>query len=452
MSTLTPPTISDDPAMRRILERLNAADAFAQKTLEQLPVTGDGSPRVEPQIRPAESFALTREGLDGLIKSLVGEGQVQPVIVERHDDGSLVLVAGQRRLTALRHIADEGLVSAALDGTVMALVVPGPLDPWARRAIQIAENTARKDLTATELGRMLWEGRYGLLLERLDEAGQQPPTDDFDAIINPADRCLALMDWKDGVDGLHNVGANWADVSATVGLELSEETAKSWAKQYRDLGEKTSEALDRRGASLRARREARNVVNAAGEDVAEEILAALDDFGDEWSQDSRVIEEAMRMASRHGDLDPAEIAETVITERMHASGGGSVAPTGARPNVVPEQPAGFPKGDTNVHAEDGGTAIGTVHVHAGDDSHAGAGGRADIGTLVRRLRDIDGDLADKVDAHVKQLAADLNDGATLDPADAATLILLADNLERWAHHIRDLADGAVAPDMSAAVA
>ena len=81
------------------------------------------------------------ETLSELSASILETGQIQPVVV---DDGN-ILIAGERRFTAIRHlVADE-----KHDGQVLVRRL-NPESDFHRHAIELEENIKRIDLTPAE--------------------------------------------------------------------------------------------------------------------------------------------------------------------------------------------------------------------------------------------------------------------------------------------------------------
>ncbi|AXV10314.1 hypothetical protein DVS28_b0574 (plasmid) [Euzebya pacifica] len=413
MSTLTAPeeTVETDRVDETIdlLSRLDTSDRFKSMELRDLPVLGKGAPRVNPQVRPAQAHALTREGVDELIQSMRFIGQLQPVIVEELPDGTLQLIAGQRRMNALEFAHAEEIDSRHFNGTMKALVFPGPLSEWELWAVQLAENIKRKDLTATDVGRALWMARCKLLVERVTAQDQEVP-DEIMGISNPADRCVALFEWKDSIAGLGTTGANWLDTAEALGLDMSEPTAKAKAKQFRDLGETLSAKLDGQGASHRARKAAAEVTAASGQDAADEILTAIEQFGEDGA-DSRLVEEAMLLRRDNPEMGADEIVNQVAAER------------GMAERLEPDRPLGV---------------LDRVEEIEPDDEVADPD-PVDADALIRRLRDIDNGLSEKVEPHIRTVSGQVANGAPVSSRDAATLLMLAGNLEGFAGRIRALA-------------
>lgn len=79
---------------------------------------------------------------DAFRASIRDLGVLSPIVAEPHDDGTLLIRSGHRRAAAA---AAEGLTR------VPVLVLPADASDQVRLAAQIAENTARRDLTTADL-------------------------------------------------------------------------------------------------------------------------------------------------------------------------------------------------------------------------------------------------------------------------------------------------------------
>jgi ParB family transcriptional regulator, chromosome partitioning protein len=82
---------------------------------------------------------VTEEELEGLKASIERHGLLQPILVQRRDDGGYVLVAGQRRLAAVQALGRT---------TIPAILVGG--DPG---EVALVENLQRQDLDPFEEAR-----------------------------------------------------------------------------------------------------------------------------------------------------------------------------------------------------------------------------------------------------------------------------------------------------------
>ena len=122
-------TVPGDPS--GIARALGASVALRARRLELLPLEGPGAPFTEPQGREPGSSTSPAD-LAELVSSIARVGLLQPVLVEELPSGGRRLVAGERRLRALRwgaaHLPDNPHFHA-----VPALVCPGPLSEEDRR-------------------------------------------------------------------------------------------------------------------------------------------------------------------------------------------------------------------------------------------------------------------------------------------------------------------------------
>ena len=111
-------------------------------------MTDSTTPPVE--VRLVDPTALTTNrnirsdlDLDDAFRASIRQlGVLSPIVAETAADGGLLIRSGHRRAAA-----------AALEGltTVPVLVIPADASDQARLTAQIAENTARRDLTTSDL-------------------------------------------------------------------------------------------------------------------------------------------------------------------------------------------------------------------------------------------------------------------------------------------------------------
>jgi ParB family transcriptional regulator, chromosome partitioning protein len=283
-----------------------AAALMRRGAIHQLPLLGDGMVAIRPQVRSHDSDALTAAGLQQLKESLASVGQLQPVIVEDDPDTGPVLIAGERRVRALTLAHDEGIESPHLDGTVTALVIPGPLTQWQRWSLQISENVARSDLTATELGKALWTARAVLFAERLEAKGADLP--DVDEIEDPSKRWEALNEFRTAEGGpLYHCGVEWAEVVAYLRLPISATTARDRAAHFRDLGEEVSSQLE--GVPVDARAAAAAMAATRGNADVAALMEKAEQAGFGGADGSKVLEEAFGLGKEHPDWDVDQVMD-----------------------------------------------------------------------------------------------------------------------------------------------
>jgi len=82
-------------------------------------------------------------GIEALAELIKEEGQLQPIVVERLSSGGYGLIAGERRLRAVRDVLKKEKIRATLKGE--------DLDKTERRFIQLVENTQREDYEPLDL-------------------------------------------------------------------------------------------------------------------------------------------------------------------------------------------------------------------------------------------------------------------------------------------------------------
>jgi len=135
-------------------------------------VKGGGQPleiasssiQADPDQPRKEAGDFSHEALSGLAQSIAEHGLLQPIIVWQDDNGDYHLVAGERRLRAVRdHLERE---------TIPALVLDAP--PQNKRAVQIIENRQRRALSDYDYATALLEEFEEKLAAR-DEARRADP-------------------------------------------------------------------------------------------------------------------------------------------------------------------------------------------------------------------------------------------------------------------------------------
>ncbi len=106
----------------------------------------------------AQARSLDMEGIESLAKSIQQEGLQNPLMVQKDGAGSYLLMAGQRRLEALRKLGAK---------TAPALVLEknSTCDVADAKAVSIIENIHRKDMNASEMS-----SSCQFLVERLGKA------------------------------------------------------------------------------------------------------------------------------------------------------------------------------------------------------------------------------------------------------------------------------------------
>ncbi len=92
-------------------------------------------------------------------------------MVERIDESRYLLIAGERRLRALRIGRETGRRHDHFAAPPV-IVRPDPVPDPTRRLLQLAENLARADLRPVEVARGLQAARQALEMEQLLEASE----------------------------------------------------------------------------------------------------------------------------------------------------------------------------------------------------------------------------------------------------------------------------------------
>lgn len=91
----------------------------------------------------AQARTLDKDGIDSLAASIQQEGLQNPLMVQRDGTSSYLLMAGQRRLAALRRLGAKTAPVLVLDRDSMCDVTDA-------KAVSIIENMQRNDMTAAE--------------------------------------------------------------------------------------------------------------------------------------------------------------------------------------------------------------------------------------------------------------------------------------------------------------
>ena len=117
---------------------------YEARTLYQVPID-----RVLPDPnQPRKSFDV--QGLEEMVASVAKHGIIQPVLFRRGPDGTVILVAGERRIAAARQVGLTEIPGIFIDGNAAE--------------IALVENIQRQDLTWVEeaeaLQRLMTEQQY----------------------------------------------------------------------------------------------------------------------------------------------------------------------------------------------------------------------------------------------------------------------------------------------------
>ncbi len=196
---------------------MEGVEAPAQPEPERAPAMGLPLAGLEilplDQIEADDTFRLRPEGdVAGLAQSLAREGQLLPVEVRLRGPGRWQLVAGFRRVAALRLLRRDKVLARLHDdlGDHEALV------------LALADDLARRDLPREELealrARLREQGRYGpaaqeMLEQALGEAPPPPEPEEVDLDVFSRDLAARLEEIS--LD-LASVFEAWQDVEPAV--------------------------------------------------------------------------------------------------------------------------------------------------------------------------------------------------------------------------------------------
>ncbi len=138
------PEESDDAVLQELGEDLHSLDPFAIKV---------------PMSRQRKEFAPSK--IQELADSIHEVGQIQPIVI----DTNQILIAGERRLKAVKHILHSKDTYENWDNfKYIKVSVISPQDDWHRHTIELQENIKREPLTPAEESRAVDE--YERLMEQ----------------------------------------------------------------------------------------------------------------------------------------------------------------------------------------------------------------------------------------------------------------------------------------------
>lgn len=229
--------------------RLARSDRLSRRRYVVLPLTGPGAAFTEVQGRLPGSPSTAPEELAELISSIATVGLLQPILVEELDDGRRRLVAGERRLRAVKWLATSQ--SDPRYQTIPAVVCPGPLPEEDRRTWQLIENLAREDLRPGELAAALLFERCSVLTAKLLAAGVTVPAD-VASLDDPVARFRAL-DRLRLASGQSHCGAPWPEVLRRLGVQVPAHKAKQLVRAFAALPPELSTEMDAAKVALHTR-------------------------------------------------------------------------------------------------------------------------------------------------------------------------------------------------------
>lgn len=122
---------------------------------------------------------FTKEQLIELAESIRDEGLINPLTLERGEDGALYLLAGERRLRCIRALAKQGkgfqFQNQTIDAGWLPAVVWNEMTELQREELELSENLHRVDLTWQERVRAT-ERLTTLRTKQAEASGEDAPT------------------------------------------------------------------------------------------------------------------------------------------------------------------------------------------------------------------------------------------------------------------------------------
>ena len=274
--------------------------------------------------QPREDFP--RPELEALSESIEALGLVHPLVVETLGEHRYRLIAGERRLRALRIGHERGRHHEHFL-TPPALVLSEPVTDPTRRLLQLAENLARRDLRPVEVARGMQAARQALELERLLEAMNQA------SVEVPRSEPEKLREVVP--DLLEQAGVpvprvTWDEVLARVGMRMDAARRKAYLRLLR-LPDDVLDEMERAGLSAHA---AEAVSRLGDIEAQRELLLTAADRGA-----PRAVAQAAAAMSTDPQLPAREAVEGALrahreADAARARNARSKLESGAREDVV----------------------------------------------------------------------------------------------------------------------
>lgn len=242
-----------------------------------------------------------------LMASIALHGVMEPLVVEEVGDGRYRLVAGERRLRAVRAVRAEDHTNPRVQ-RVPALVYPsGALSESARAALQLAENFFRRDLAPGELARGLMRIKRAEEVRRAEDDARRFGVlpSDYDPAAPLADRERALR------QALRRAGRPWPEVPwpaafRAAGLDPQDPALRS-VRKILSIPDPLLDRCDRMGLSRSA---AEALAELRDDEKAAALLDAVEKAGDPG-----LVTPAVDLLVADPSLDPARAVEVVLASR-----------------------------------------------------------------------------------------------------------------------------------------
>lgn len=296
-------------APAELLQLANRSERLKSRRFIQLEFGTADADRIFTQVQGRgwdAATALSPEELEDMISTIGTIGQLSPIQLEHLSDGTYRLVAGERRLRAMKW-GNTNHPENPHFHQIAATVVDGPLTDEDRLTWQLVENLARQDLKPGELAAALLYERCAVLATRLVSNGTPIPTK-VNTIDDPIERWEALDKLR--LDAGHTgIGAPWPEVLKRIGLQLSPNRAKRLVAAFRAMPQELTAEMDETEISLHSRQEWLRLRNGRQE-AADEIWEAIKTSGR-----PELLTSASAAALAHPDADVDDILE--LAEHQH---------------------------------------------------------------------------------------------------------------------------------------
>jgi ParB family transcriptional regulator, chromosome partitioning protein len=249
--------------------------------------------------QPREDFP--RPELEALARSIDSVGLVHPLVVEPAGQGRYRVIAGERRLRALRIGRETGRSHPDFRSPPV-LVFPGEIPEATRRLYQLSENLARRNLRPAEVAKGLQAARAALELERLIDQAKQAglPLEGLPSEPEALRRELRRAVERTGAEVRP---VTWAEVLDRVGVRMDPAQRKAYLRLLR-LPDDVLGAIDEAGLSAHAASAVARLPDPATQRELVEAATARDAH--------RAVAQAAAAMEKDPSLVPADAVECVL--------------------------------------------------------------------------------------------------------------------------------------------